>query len=152
MAARHFVEQRPEGRKDFVYIVAARNGRPVVSGGPELHALGGAVDASGTDIADVLVRGKEVKVRARRGSDGSMLWETRLVTTRPWPPRAYVEAQALRLDGDRCADVLVTINGPKHALMVALNGADGAVMWSFKLRGGARVARATTGPDHNPAC
>lgn len=128
-----FIEQDPGEDRTFAFTVDGKTGRRLVSGGKGFYALGVAVDGRGTDVAQVNVRRSSLAVTAGRGTDGSPLWHSDVayelprVRRDPW-------LMGMDLSGDRCGDVLVVLRGHRGGLLLALNGADGTLLWSRAIR------------------
>jgi hypothetical protein len=48
----------------------------------------------------------------------------------PLPPKSYFYAEAGDVNGDECADVVVTVRSPAKIYDVVIDGASGAMLWS----------------------
>lgn len=118
------------------HTIAGRSGESVLRGGDGFLALDGSLHGRGTDALDLVVHRDRAEVAARRGNDGAHLWTSTLRTSGRWPRKDLLRlAEAARLTGSDCADVVLVISAPKRSLLAALRGRDGSVLWSRTLSG-----------------
>jgi hypothetical protein len=139
------------GSREFVdrFVLNGRNGRKLVTGGPGLSALGAEVDARGADLARISVDEDTVRVRARTGRDRA-LWSARLQATIGTGTRAYVIGE--RLDGDRCADLLIALDTGAGGYVAMLDGGTGRTRWIRTVWGADLPFRHSAEGDRNRAC
>lgn len=136
------------------FVIDAASGRILAEGGEEFQALGPpSVDGGLSDYARVYWSAGSARIEVYDGTSNTMLTSSEVAFDVPLPPKkTYLYVESARLDGDRCADVAVTVYAPNGLFEVMLDGADGSMLWwrSLGLRDGtARVAQST---DANDAC
>ncbi|HVL64169.1 MAG TPA: hypothetical protein VM573_03250, partial [Actinomycetota bacterium] len=149
---RHQIEHDPGGRETFFYTVDNRQGHSSNHGGEERWPLFASVDGRGADLADVTLTASGSEVTARRGHGApSQLWRTTLDFDMPIvKQKSSVWARGVRLDRDRCAEVLLTVATPKRIVLVVLDGSDGSVSWHRTLLGPRTAVRSSTGSTPLP--
>jgi hypothetical protein len=148
----HWVDQQPGEDRTFGFVVSGKTGRLLSSGAEEFRALGAAVDGSGTDLADLELQGPNAVLTARRGDTHAPLWRTSMTLDTVFPPRSWPSAAGMRLDDDRCADVVITFSSDAGSIVLVLDGGDGSLKWSRSIRGDIRVLASDATGDRNRAC
>ena len=136
------------------FVIDADSGQILVQGGEELQPLGAPpVDGGLSDYARVHLVAGGARIEVYDGTTSALLTSSDLEFDVPLPPeKSYVYAESARLDGDRCADVAVSVYAPAGFYEVMLDGSDGSLSWwrSVGLRDG--TARVTSSTDANDAC
>ena len=116
-----------------------------------LEQTAGAIDGRGVDMLEVTTPNRSiVRVTAIQGSTGRRLWST---DVRARSSDGIVVSWG-HLDGDRCADVVVSLSDVGGSLGVVLRGRDGRPAWGYQTtdRGPAKLSGVTPGRDTNPGC
>lgn len=153
MVVYHARDLDPGPEQAVTYTVDGGTGRRLITGGSELHALGGALDGRGTDLAYADATRRRLQITARQGSGQELLWEATVDPRSPIKPAlGAIWLSALSLGSDRCADVLVTLGWRRNDAVVALDGSDGSLLWARTFSGDSVDVRTTTGVDRNAAC
>jgi hypothetical protein len=142
-----YVEQQTSWDRDVIsYIVTGRTGKMLYER-RGLVPVKGAVDGRGDDLGVIGRRGKHrLSLSILNGSDLSEHWQLVIEGQAAkkfadgWAPYGA----AVRLNSDRCADVLIAVKGAGAVILVALDGRDGSVLWQRAVTGGGRVTVDTT--------
>jgi hypothetical protein len=138
-----YVEQQTSWDRDVIsYIVTGRTGKMLYER-RGLVPVRGAVDGSGDDLGVIDRRGENrLSLGILDGSDLSEHWHV-VINGRAakkfadgWAPYGA----AVRLNSDRCEDVLISVKGDGAVILVALDGRDGSVLWQRAVTGTGRVS------------
>lgn len=131
------------------YIVSGRNGRMLFR--RKLIPLLGNVDGRGAgDLATLTRKNGGVLLRTLTGKRAGLIWRARVRWPgfrRPAFPLQPYEA-AMKLDRDRCEDVLLVARTGRGVVLTALDGRTGKAKWSSGLGDDRkpRVVRRKAGP------
>lgn len=149
---RHEVEQDPGEDPTFSIVLDGASGKRARSGGEELHPAGISFGGAGTDLVEVEINNSTATIRAREGKSFRMLWETELALNGIRAERGYVSVTGTHFDGDRCDDLLVSINVARDAITAAISGGSGKLMWDRVSKRDIRLAQPSPSRDRNPRC
>ncbi len=124
------------------FFASGRTGRPLAVR-PELTPLGSAIEGHGDDLQQsVTASTGRLVVHTYRGEDGSPLWTSKIASRADTLAAAFVRGG--NLDGDDCADVIVTLYGRTSWFLVALSGRDGLPLWGRTVYGRGRLQASST--------
>ncbi|MDQ3981800.1 MAG: hypothetical protein M3271_03860, partial [Actinomycetota bacterium] len=146
------IGHRPGGDTFARYLVDGRTGRRSLVSGKELFPLRTALDRRGADVSFVRWRDAAIEVVAARAS-GDPLWDTVASLRLPSEPtRLDFDVTSVRLDRDRCPDVIVSVAARQGQYVLTLDGGDGSLLWARTLDGPDADASTRRGADRNRAC
>lgn len=116
-------------------VIDGRTGRRSALPAEILEPVRAALDARGTDLVSTAVGPRGLTVTGVQGSTGRTLWRSAVAGPAGLDTSAAHPPVGARLDGDRCADVVVTVRDDETIGSYALSGRDGSLLWSLVRRG-----------------
>jgi len=142
---------RNAGEAD-AFVIDAKGGARIASGGSGFNPLGISVDRSSADIAylEWLAPG-DLEVVVKDARDRAIV-RSRVGFDLPISPRDYLYAEGAHIDGDECGDVVVLVMSDLKTYEIVLDGATGGIMWSDSIGSRAGSARLIEKGAPNPAC
>lgn len=149
---RHEVQQNPGEDPTFSIIVDGKTGKRMRSGGEELHAPGISFGGRGTDLVEVEVNGASATVRGRDGATFRLLWETEIALNGLRTGKRWIWATGASFDGDRCGDLLLSINVDRDAVSAAISGGTGKLLWQRASKKDIRITQPAPPVDRNRTC
>ncbi len=127
-------------------FIDGASGRLVAGGGTDHHPLAAAIDGQGSDLVVFRPNGAGATVSAVTGDTGEPLWRARIQAVEDAFAEGVLRVEGHDLDGDGCAEVILSKAAEKRAHVIVLDGATGALKWwaglagqSLDLRSSSRV-------------
>jgi hypothetical protein len=135
------------------FVIDASSGAVLASGGRELYPLGSSADGGTADYADIRWDAGGLTVEVHDGATAEVLTASEVEFDLPIDPKnLYLEPEAARLTADRCGDVLLLVEAATGTYELALDGADGSLLWGHSIGRRNGVVRLAGSTDSNEAC
>lgn len=150
-------------------VIDARRGKVLTRGGEDLYPLGISVDDGTADIAYIeWVAPGDLSIRVMDGAGEKVVLETLVGFDIPLSPNVYFELQAVRVDGDRCGDLVLTVESRVPASKrkpsaeasaasvatyeVVMDGGNGSLLWARSIGSRDGSVEVVSRTDRNRAC